>query len=330
MTGIFKTKSPANIFLLLLLGVLIKLPLFRNTGFEHPLPGNGLLYRGIVDLLQASAVSFHKLFPLLSFVLLFLQALLLNRVMNAQRMTGRPTYLPAMSYLLITSLLPAWNFFSAPLLVSTIFIVILSVLFGTYNNDKAKGRIFNAGLAAGIASFIFFPSVVFFAWMLLALMIIRPFKLNEWALCIVGLMTPYYFYAAYMFITGNSQWDVLFPGISFRLPHAEQSAWIAGSVFLVVIPFLAGAYFVQNNLRKMLIQVRKGWSLLLLYILVAFFIPFAGYSRSYEDWIIAVVPFAAFHACAYLYPTYRIIPLILFWLSVGFVLFWQYYGPGWH
>jgi hypothetical protein len=329
VTGIFKTKNPANIFLLLLFGVLLKLPLFRNAGFEQPQPGDGLLYKGLIDFLKPATASIPKLFSFLAFALLFVQALMLNRVMNSQRMTGRPTYLPAMAYLMVTSLLPVWNKFSAPLLVNTIFIFILSVLFGTYNNDKAKGSIFNTGLAAGIASFIFFPSLVFFAWMLLALMIIRPFKLNELALCIAGLATPFYFYAAYMFITGSKNWDALFPGFSLSLPFAEQSAWIAGSTFLIVVPFLAGAYFVQNNLRKMLIQVRKGWSLLLLYILISFFIPFTGRSLSYENWIITLVPFAAFHACAYLYSTYPIIPLALFWLTTGFVLAWQYYGPAW-
>lgn len=330
MTGIFKTKNPANIFLLLLFGILLKLPLFRNSAFEQPLTGDGPLYRWLVKILHSPAAAFPATFPILSFSFLFLQALLINRVMNFHRMTGRPTYLPAMAYLLITSLLPDWNFFSAPLLVNTIFIFILSVLFGTYNVEKTGGTVFNTGLAAGIASFIFSPSLVFFIWMLMALMIMRPFKLNEWVLCIIGLITPYYFYAAFIFITGSPEWPVLFPGFSFRLPFMEQSAWMAGCISLVGIPFFAGAYFVQNNLRRMLIQVRKEWSLLLIYILVAFVISLLSPGLSYEGWVIVAVPFAAFHAYAYLYAAYRIVPLVLFWFSVAFVLVWQYYGPGWH
>jgi hypothetical protein len=64
-------------------------------------------------------------------------------------------------------------------------------------------------------------------------------------------------------------------------------------------------------------------------LLGALFIPFVGGSHSFENWVIAAIPFAAFHACAYMYSSYRILPLLLFWLSVAFILAYQYYGPGW-
>jgi hypothetical protein len=96
-----------------------------------------------------------------------------------------------------------------------------------------------------------------------------------------------------------------------------------------MIPFLTGGYFVQDNLRRMLIQVRKNWSILLLYLLVAFFIPFVNTTNNYENWVLAAVPFACFHACTYFYPQKKLFPLILFWITVGFILFYQYYEKGW-
>lgn len=90
-----------------------------------------------------------------------------------------------------------------------------------------------------------------------------------------------------------------------------------------------GGYYVQDNLRKMLIQVRKGWSLLLLYLLVAILVPFINNTETFENWVMAAIPFAAFHACTYLYSTLKIIPVLFFWLTVAFVLAYQYAGPGW-
>jgi hypothetical protein len=133
-----------------------------------------------------------------------------NSFFNRQKMTGRQTFLPSMSYLLLTSLLPDWNYFSAPLLVNTIFIFILSSLFQIYNNEKAKGKIFNAGFAGGVSAFLYFPSLLFGIWMLLALMIMRPFKINEWILCIVGISTPFYFYGIYLFIRDQWSWGLCF------------------------------------------------------------------------------------------------------------------------
>ena len=192
-----------------------------------------------------------------------------------------------------------------------------------------KGAIYNIGLALGISSFVFFPSVTFIAWILLALMVMRPFRLNEWALCILGATTPFYFYAVYLFISGPWDWNIFWPYFSIGLPAVRQSAWLAGSAFLLALPFLAGAYFIQNSLRRMLIHVRKGWSLLLLYVLGAIFVPFVNSADTFENWVIAAIPFAAFHAAAYLYSTWRIFPLLLFWLTVTFILAYQYAGPGW-
>ena len=330
MTGIFKTKNPANFFLLLVLAIVLKLPLFYTSSFDLPKTDDDVLYQSLLSFLNSKTKIFPKLYPFLSLLLLFTQALMFNSFINRQKMTGRQTFLPAMSYLLLTSLLPDWNYFSAPLLVNTIFIFILSSLFQIYNNEKAKGIIFNAGFAGGVAVFLYFPSLLFGIWMLLALMIMRPFKINEWILCIVGISTPFYFYGIYLFIRDQWSWGALFSTLHIKLPSIAQSLWLAISVFLIVVPFLMGAFYVQDNLRKMLIQVRKGWTILLVYLLVSLFIPLAGENQTFENWIIAAVPFAGFHACAYLYTTYRIVPILIFWASVAFILVWQYAGPVWH
>lgn len=329
MTGIFKQKNPANIFLLLLLGVLIKLPIFMHPYTPAPRPGDGILFQLILDGLRPYGESTPMIYPLLAFLLLYLEAILLSNFINTQRMMSKPNYLPGMAYMIITSLFPEWNHFSAPLLVNLILVIVLTQLFRIYNQPKALGSVFNIGLALGIASFLFLPSLTFIIWILLALAVMRPFRLNEWIVCLVGVTTPFYFYAIYLFITNNWSWNELWPYLSLKLPTVKQSAWLAGSVFLLTVPFLAGGYYVQESLRRMLIQVRKGWSLLLLYLFGALFIPFVNSTDNFENWIMAAIPLAAFHACTYLYSSFRIFPLLLFWLSVAFIIAYQYYVPGW-
>lgn len=325
MTGIFKQKNPANVFLLLIFGVLIKLPLFLHSHIPEPRPSDGILFKWILDVLRPYGTGFPVLYAFLAFGFLYLQALLLTNFINAQRMMSRPNYFPGMAYLLITSLFPEWNYFSAPLLVNFILVLVLSRLFRIYNQPSALGSVFNIGLSLGIASFLFFPSVTFIVWILLALAVMRPFRLNEWIVCILGVTTPFYFYAVYLFVTDQWSWSSLWPYFTIRLPAIKQSVWLAGSVFLLAVPFLTGGYYVQESLRRMLIQVRKGWSLLLLYLLGALFLPFVNSTDTFENWIMAAIPLAAFHACTYLYATFRIFPLILFWLTVAFILGYQYY-----
>ena len=242
----------------------------------------------------------------------------------------RITFLPAASFLLITSLLTEGNIISAPMLVNTLVLFVFQGLFKIYNQQNIKGNIFNIGLAIGISSFIFFPSVILFGWLLFALMVMRAVKINEWFICLLGVTAPFYFYAAWMLINNVWSWDKLVAPITISVPVPGQSLWLAISTFLLVLPFLIGGYFVQENLRKMLIQVRKNWSLMLIYLLFALFIPFLNnQTTGFVNWILIVVPFAAFHACTYLYPPQRWIPVVIFWLSVLFVLVYQYSGPGW-
>ncbi len=329
MIAIFKQKNPANLLLLLLTGILVKLPMFMEPHAPLVRDSDGLLYEAIISFFAGTAASSPVFYPLLTFAFLFLQAVMINRFVNNQRMMNKPNYLSGMAYMLITSLLPEWNYSSAPLLCNTIFLYILSALFGVYNKANARGNIFNIGLALGIASFLFISSLTFIIWIFLALAVMRPFRINEWLICILGVTTPFYFYAIYIFITGNFGWQEFLPQIQLGFPSLKQSAWLAASVFLIMVPFLAGGYYVQENLRRMLINVRKGWSLLLLYLLTALLLPFVNTSETFENWIMAMVPMAAFHGFAYLHAVLRIFPVAIFWLLVGFIVAYQYYGPGW-
>ena len=242
----------------------------------------------------------------------------------------RVNFLPATAFLVITSLMPEWNHFSAPLLVNTLVLLIFSGLFNISNQYSIKATVFNIGVAVGISSFVFFPSIILFFWLIFALMVMRSIRLNEWLICLLGVTMPYYFYAAHLFFSDNWSWQHLFQPVTVALPTPGQSLWLAIGSILLIVPFLIGGYYVQENLRKMLIQVRKNWSLMLIYLLFALFIPFLNNTgEGFENWILIIVPFASFHACTYLYPPQRWIPVVIFWLSIIFILIYQYGGPGW-
>ena len=313
------------------MGILIKLPMFTNPAPPPVLAENAaILYREAVLFLKSAGKNDGLLFAVITYFFLFTQALQLNSLINKNRMMQRLNFLPAASYLVITSLMPEWNRFSAPLLVNSLVLLIFAGLFRISNQYSIKGTVYNIGVAVGIGSFIFFPSIILFLWLIFALLVMRSVRLNEWLICLLGVTTPYYFYAAYLFFSDNWSWQHLLQPINIAMPSPGQSLWLAIGSILLIIPFLIGGYFVQENLRKMLIQVRKNWSLMLIYLLFALFIPFLNNTaEGFENWVLIVVPFAAFHACTYLYPPQRWIPVVIFWLSITFILVYQYGGPGW-
>lgn len=321
MIAIFKQKSPGNVVITLLFGLLLKLPLFLYPKNIVASSIDGRLYQWFISILPPGS---PMVYSVIAFSLLYTQALMINYMVNEYRMIIKATYLPAMAYLLITSLMPEWNYLSSPMLANSFIIWMFIYLFKLYNSNNAKAQVYNIGLITGITSYIYFPSAAFVLCVLLGLMILKPFRLNEIVLFFLGCLTPYYFHAVYLFLFGELSLRNFFPQISVRIPLLKNSIWLAGSILLLTVPFLVGGYFVQANLRRMLIQVRKNWSVLLIYLLLAFFVPFINSDQSFETWILVTVPFAAFHACAYLYPVKKWFPLIIFFITIGYILYQQY------
>jgi hypothetical protein len=328
--GLFKQKSPGNVVVLLLFGLLLKLPLFLYPKPLVATANDGQLYQLLVTGLKNAGMINPMAYSFWAFLLLYVQALMVNYLVNEYRMTAKQTYLPAMAYILITSLLPEWNRFSSPLLANTFVIWMFVKLFRLYNSPDARAQVFNIGLLAGISSYIYLPSVLFSICMVLGLMILKPFRFNELALFLLGGLTPYYFYAIYLYLTGHMSLANFFPHIELRVPTIKSSIWLAGSTLILTLPFLLGGYYVQTHLRKMLIQVRKNWSIMLFYLLLAFLVPFINSDQSFHTWVLIAAPFAAFHACAYFYAPNRWLPMLLFLISTGFVLYVQFGTPSWH
>jgi Family of unknown function (DUF6427) len=237
----------------------------------------------------------------------------------------KPNFLPGMSYILITSLLPDWGHFSAPLLINTIMIWVWYRMMELYNGQRPGTAIFNIGVWTGIVSLLYVPAVAFLLLVLSGLLTMRAFRIREWLVGVLGFTFPYYFLFLFLYLSGHWNWADIIPRIVFTLPAFPSSIWITLGIVWLIIPFIIGGYFVQHNLSKYLIQIRKSWNLLLLFLLVALLIILINRVNSYENWIIMAVPFAAFHAAAYYYPTKTFWPNVLHWLIVVYIFAMNYF-----
>src|SRR5829696_307994 len=292
----FRQKSPGNIVVLFFFGLLLKLPLFFNPKQIIATENDEDFYHWLIQSINSLGPSNAVLCSLLAFLFLYTQALMVNYLVNEYRLMQKPSYLPAMAYLLLSTLLPEWNYLSSPLIATSFVIWILIKLFRLYNTASARGQIYNIGLLLGIGSYFYFPSASFLICILLGMIILKPFRLNEVVLLLMGALTPYYFIGAYLYLTNQLSIASFFPHISVVVPVIRSTIWLAISILLLAIPFLIGGFFVQNHLHKMLIQVRKSWSILLLFLILAFFIPFVNTNSSFHNWVLLAAPFACFHS----------------------------------
>ncbi|MBL0145120.1 MAG: hypothetical protein IPP48_04555 [Chitinophagaceae bacterium] len=303
---------------------MLKLPLFLHPQIPQPQQIDGFLYKGLLLWLTPIAKELPFIYSIITFILLYAQAITLNKLANDQKLFAKPNYLTGMSYLLITSLFTEWQVLSAPLIISTIIIWVLSKMSNLYNTQNAKTDLFNIGLVIGIGTFFYFPSVAFLLLVLFGLALIRPFKLAEWVIALLGVITPYYFLLAYVFIADKWQ-GYTFPGFAITRPFFNQTNLAYIAIGLVLGASAFGLLFVNQNFRRQLIQSRKSWNLIFLYLLIAIFIPFINATHTFNYWVLCAVPFAVLIAATFFYTNKKWISLSLHWIMVGLVIALEYF-----
>jgi hypothetical protein len=324
VTGTFKANNPYNTFLLLIYGFLLKLPMFLHPKIPQQQLIDGFLYKALLKWLHPILGSLPLIYAVITYLLLYTQAISFNKLVNELRLMQKPNYLTGMSYLLVTSLFSEWNMLSAPLIINTFLIWVWARMSGLHNDANPKTSLFNIGIAIGISTFFYFPSLAFAALIIFGLGIIRPFKLSEWLIALLGIITPYYFILAWVFLT--DKWKgYKFPGFAVTNPQFNQTNWSYAAIIIVLLIAAAGLFFIQQNFRRQLIQARKSWNLIFLYLIVAVFVPFINATHTFEYWILCAVPLSALLGAAFLYPAKKMIPFVLQWIMVAFVIAISYF-----
>ncbi|WP_341834518.1 hypothetical protein WJU16_16170 [Chitinophaga pollutisoli] len=325
MIKFFRSGNPLTVLLLFLYMLFIKF-----FYLLHPSPyladgSEGLMYKLLVDWLEGMVGPSPFFFTFLALMLLFLQALLLTRIVNNHRLFAKDNYLPAMCFLLLTSLLQSWNVFSPALIVNTVMLWIFSSITDLYMRNSARDVSFNIGFALGICGLFYFPAVLFVALLFLSLLIMRAFRLAEWIIGLLGIICPFYLLGTWLFLT--NRWDMISELVNIRanLPvitdYKVWGALIGGMLFFVV-----GWLLLQRTFKKMLIQGRKIWATVVIYALVAMLLPLFSGHFSATYWVLAVMPVSLFAANVFWSVTNNTIANAIHMLVIAYVIIMQYFS----
>ncbi|KAA2240615.1 hypothetical protein F0L74_31180 [Chitinophaga agrisoli] len=325
MVKFFRSGNPLTVLLLLLYTLLVKFFYLLHPSTYVADGSEGLLYDLLVNWLQMLVGKSPLFFTTMAIMMLFLQTLLLTRIINHHRLFSRSTYLPAMSYLLFTSLWQGWNVFSPALLVNLIMLWVLASTTELYTRTSARDVVFNIGFALGIAGLFYFPAIVFCVLLLISLLIMRPFRLAEWIIALLGLFCPLYLLGTYLFLTDHVALLRKIPriGVSMPIVH-DYKVWgaLIGSLFF----FILGWLLLQRPLKKMLIQTRKTWAVQIVYVIVAILVPFFSVHFSPDYWVLAILPISMFVGNVYWTITNETVANIIHFITLGYVIVMQYFS----
>jgi hypothetical protein len=237
-------------------------------------------------------------------------------------MLPKQSYTPALAFLLLSALLPAFNQISPALLACNFLIWIMYGACRLYNAQNPKTSIYNLGLLTGTSIILYYPMLPLILITLLALAIMRPFRLNEWFVLIFGIITPVYFLVSYLFLK-DSLHILPFPQQLFTFSLASNIYRPVVVVTMCVCAFITffGIFTVQHAANRELIQVRKSWNLILIFLI--FCIP--GIILIQHAWpaavLLAMVPAACYIGFAFGNAPRNILPTIFFWILVAFSIY---------
>lgn len=319
MVFLFRDKSVSGIVLLLLLLLAVHFHFIIEPPKLIINTDDGLI--GIVlNKLVQNANS--TLFFILYLVSVFTQAIRLNFALNNYKMFQHQHQTVAMSYILYSGFFVQWSAFSSALVANFLIVWIFIKLAQLSSSTNTKALLFNIGIITSCTILAYHPTYIIILVIFFALAVTRPFKMVEWLILVMGVMLPFYFLASWLYLT-NQFYNInnYLPDIHLHLPIKIMNIWLWISFGVLVIATLAGIYFNSLNSARMIIQIRKNWSIMLIMLVLLLPTSFIFGNTTLEASILSLVPLAALTSNAYSYPKRLLLPNLLFWLSIAVILF---------
>jgi hypothetical protein len=319
MVFLFRDRSDINVLFLVLLSVAVHFHFYLEPPIVIANPTDGLL----------AYLLFHYIKPLppLALIIIFhliviVQALRLNILVSRFKMFQQVSYFPAFTFVLLTALFPFWDAISSGLIANAFIIWILVKLNRLYDQTQPKTLEFNIGMIVGVSILLYEPIAILIPVVIFALVIIRPFRLTEWLVLMMGILLPFYFVFTYVFLTDSAAaFTVFLPKLDWENPLAALDAKSIIALSFMGIQLLIGFYFWQEQQNRFIIQVRKYWGVMLLTLVMTFFQPIIFSSQALYASAIVIAPLASFISFCYAGPKQLMIPNVFFWISAGLIVY---------
>ncbi|MEY3538673.1 MAG: hypothetical protein RL188_90 [Bacteroidota bacterium] len=319
MVFLFRDRSDINLLFLVVLSILVHFHFYWEAPIVIANPSDGLLAYLLFHYIQplsplALMVLFH--------VIVITQALRLNILLSRFKMFQQVSYLPAFTFVLLTALFPFWDAISSGLIANALIIWILVKLNRLYDQTQPKTLEFNIGLIVGFSILLYEPIAILIPVVVFALAIIRPFRLAEWLVLIMGILLPFYFIFTYVFLTDSAAaFTAFLPKLDWKNPLAGLELKAAITLIFIAIQLLIGIYFWQAQQNRNIIQVRKYWGVMLLTLFLTFFQPIIFSTQALYASAIVLAPLASFICYGYASPKQLLLPNVLFWISAGLIVY---------
>ena len=319
MVFLFRDRSDINLLFLVLLSVALHFHIWIHPPMVIANASDGVLPYILVNYVK----NLPPFVLIILFQLIILsQAIRLNILMSKLKMFQQVSYLPGFTYIILTALFPYWDVISSGLVANSLVIWILVKLLRLYDQNQPKSLEFNIGMILGCSILLYSPIAILIPVVLFALTIIRPFKLAEWLVLLMGILLPFYCIFTFVYLTsGPQEFKHYLPRLDWKNPLIRPNLKLILTLVVIALQFFAGVFYWQDQQSRFIIQVRKYWLVLLLVLILTLFQPIIFSAQALYASAIVLTPLACFISFAYSVPKRLFIPNILFWSSIAVIVY---------
>ena len=242
----------------------------------------------------------HPLYiVILSILLLYIQAVVLNQVFENHRLTERNHLLTAAIYVITLSSNSDLTQPLGILITNFILIILLNIVLNIYGRKEPFRHVFDAGFLIGLASMIYFPVVYFILFVWIALMLYQIFTWREWVIPVIGLSIPYLFAGTYFFWKDSLTLELSHlstPFTKFSPLFFESTVYFYLFSGLIILLILISLNHALREQRKSTIPVRKKTGVLFAFLFIALMSGFFSGEILMRYLLITFIPVSMFIA----------------------------------
>ncbi|WP_295673931.1 DUF6427 family protein [uncultured Mucilaginibacter sp.] len=324
MINFFKKLSPFNVLWLVVVLILLRIGYLVNA----PAKAGSLFMGPFLSLWLPAGYSAiaPSLSVFLAAVMVLAQALFLNRLVNHFNLLGKPSFLPALMYIALSSLFTPFLVLSPPLICNFLVIWMLFKLINFYKSKDAKSTAFDVGMIIALGTLLYLPFVFLFLAIWIGLVIFRSFDWREWVSAIIGFITIFFFLAVYYYLNNNLVHfaDIWLP-LATKFPQNININYYNYLLLIPVVVILALCFIkLQQNFYKSYIQVRKSLQLLLIVFVITLLSFCVKAAFQLPHFLLCVVPASVFFAYYFINARRKWFYEVLFGVLLLMIVYFQF------
>jgi hypothetical protein len=269
MINQFRSLNPVNLLLLFAFTFFMRMAIFSDLPADLQFE---LLESYAKFLITIPVNSFSPTGNvLLAGLIVFIQAILFNRVINNHNLLSKPGYLPALLYVTSASLFMPFLILSPTLICNFLLIWIMDKFLKIGKSANAVMIMFDAGMIIAMGTLIYFPFIVMLVMLWLTLLLYRSFSWREWVSGLVGFLTIFFFVGVYYYWNDSlSQFYKIWLPLGNKFPSVFK---INYNDYLVLVPLtlmmVLASFQLRENFFRSFISTRKAFQMLFFMFIIS-------------------------------------------------------------